>query len=219
MWKSFRIKIPLAHPDCPSANPAGLPPRGQGRTKAALIRCCRASPSHRWAPDHAQSHAREIKRKRSNKNTNHFTVGWISPGLHSRCSHHLGCSLLPFSWNKSNERSCLYLKTTQVCLHLVLLCSWLYFSSWMKQTSLVTPTWVHCRLCSLQLCSRCPCEVWAARLTGAAHHFTPSFPLSSLFFHVFHNVGLFSARIPVYNPLVLNSPSCLQARSGICRNV
>lgn len=58
--------------------------------------------------------------------------------------------------------------------------------------------------------SRSPAEVWAVQCVGAACPFTPLFPLSSLFFHVFHHVGLFSARIRVYHLLVLPSLSYLQ---------
>lgn len=62
-------------------------------------------------------------------------------------------------------------------------------------------------------------KVWVAQHAGVACLFTPSFPLSSLFFCVSHNVGLFSARTRVYNLLVLNCLSYLQAQSGVCRNV
>lgn len=36
MWKSFRIKIPPAHPDCPSANTAAERPRVLAGRKLAL---------------------------------------------------------------------------------------------------------------------------------------------------------------------------------------
>lgn len=118
----------------------------------------------------------------------------------------------------------LYLKTTQVCLRGAFLCSSPSFfrSSGLKQINLVTPTSSAGASQVVQLAAALAASV--PRCGQLSTHALPVFShlrslLSSLFFRVFHNVGLFSARIRVCNLLVLNSLSHLPARSGVCRNV
>lgn len=133
------------------------------------------------------------------------------------------CSLPPKT--KAMDSTHLYLKTTQVCLLAqtfpLFLPQFLLLHLTETNKSCYPDTLRQCITgCIARSCSRSiHAEVWVDQYAGVACLFTPSFPLSSLFFRVFHNVGLFSARIRVYNLLVLNSLSYLQAWSGVCRDV
>lgn len=194
MWKSFRIKIPLPHPVTPVQAQQDRSPRAMAGTKASLICPHGTSPSHCWTLEDMLSLMLERSRGREQIKV---ASAELLPGLPGPFA---APSLLKHShgWHPftpANKPGVLVQSFPPAPSQLLPLLT--------ERTKSCSPHTQLCHSCDLH----CPCLLWESSTQGLPL-FTPSAPLNSSCFCAFHNLGLFSARIWVYNLLTpLKVPS------------